>query len=162
MPVAEIEVEIPQEDISQEPFMKIIEPIINEIDLPELNDELMETPPAAYSNFVDEVEESMAFNVEEDFDFELKEEVTSSSVDQEERIKQSIARLKKIKELNLQINTPVGLRDLEKEPAYVRRQKKLNEVPHSSENAVSRLSLFDDGTNNGIRTNNSFLHDNVD
>ncbi len=162
MPVAEIEVEIPQEDISQEPFMKIIEPIINEIDLPELNDELMETPPAAYSNFVDEVEESMAFNVEEDFDFELKEEVTASSVDQEERIKQSIARLKKIKELNLQINTPVGLRDLEKEPAYVRRQKKLNEVPHSSENAVSRLSLFDDGTNNGIRTNNSFLHDNVD
>ena len=162
MPVAEIEVEIPQEDISQEPFMKIIEPIINEIDLPELNDELMEIPPAAYSNFVDEVEESMAFNVEEDFDFELKEEVTSSSVDQEERIKQSIARLKKIKELNLQINTPVGLRDLEKEPAYVRRQKKLNEVPHSSENAVSRLSLFDDGTNNGIRTNNSFLHDNVD
>ena len=162
MPVAELEVEIPQVDLSHEPFMKTIEPVLNEIDLPELNDELMETPPAAYSNFVDEVEESMAFNVEEDFDFELKEEVTASSVDQEERIKQSIARLKKIKELNLQINTPVGLRDLEKEPAYVRRQKKLNEVPHSSENAVSRLSLFDDGTNNGIRTNNSFLHDNVD
>ena len=162
MPVAELEVEIPQVDLSHEPFMKTIEPVLNEIDLPELNDELMETPPATYSNFVDEVEESMAFNVEEDFDFELKEEVTASSVDQEERIKQSIARLKKIKELNLQINTPVGLRDLEKEPAYVRRQKKLNEVPHSSENAVSRLSLFDDGTNNGIRTNNSFLHDNVD
>jgi cell division protein FtsZ len=162
MPVAEIEVEIPQVDLSHEPFMKTIEPVLNEIDLPELNDELMETPPAAYSNFVDEVEESMAFNIEEDFDFDLREEVTASSVDQEERIKQSIARLKKIKELNLQINTPVGLRDLEKEPAYVRRQKKLNEVPHSSENAVSRLSLFDDGTNNGIRTNNSFLHDNVD
>ena len=162
MPVAELEVEIPQVDLSHEPFMKTIEPVLNEIDLPELNDELMETPPATYSNFVDEVEESMAFNAEEDFDFELKEEVTASSVDQEERIKQSIARLKKIKELNLQINTPVGLRDLEKEPAYVRRQKKLNEVPHSSENAVSRLSLFDDGTNNGIRTNNSFLHDNVD
>ena len=162
MPVAEIEVEIPQVDLSHEPFMKTIEPVLNEIDLPELNDELMETPPAAYSNFVDEVEESMAFHIEEDFDFDLREEVTASSVDQEERIKQSIARLKKIKELNLQINTPVGLRDLEKEPAYVRRQKKLNEVPHSSENAVSRLSLFDDGTNNGIRTNNSFLHDNVD
>ena len=92
----------------------------------------------------------------------MKEETSSTNTEQEERIKQSIARLKKIKELNLQINTPVGLRDLEKEPAYVRRQKKLNEVPHSSENAVSRLSLFDDGTNNGIRTNNSFLHDNVD
>ena len=162
MPMAELEVEMPEADTTQEPFLKTIAPVLNEIDLPELNDELMETPPAAYTNFVDEVEESMTFNAADDFDFELKEEVDASTVDQEDRINKSIARLKKIKELNLQINTPVGLRDLEKEPAYVRRQKKLNEVPHSSENAVSRLSLFDDGTNNGIRTNNSFLHDNVD
>ena len=162
MPMAELEVEMPEAETTQEPFLKTIAPVLNEIDLPELNDELMETPPAAYTNFVDEVEESMAFNAADDFDFELKEEVNASTVDQEDRINKSIARLKKIKELNLQINTPVGLRDLEKEPAYVRRQKKLNEVPHSSENAVSRLSLFDDGTNNGIRTNNSFLHDNVD
>ena len=162
MPMAELEVEMPEAETTQEPFLKTIAPVLNEIDLPELNDELMETPPAAYTNFVDEVEESMTFNAADDFDFELKEEVNASTVDQEDRINKSIARLKKIKELNLQINTPVGLRDLEKEPAYVRRQKKLNEVPHSSENAVSRLSLFDDGTNNGIRTNNSFLHDNVD
>jgi cell division protein FtsZ len=162
MPMAELEVEMPEADTTQEPFLKTIAPVLNEIDLPELNDELMETPPAAYTNFVDEVEESMTFNAADDFDFELKEEVNASTVDQEDRINKSIARLKKIKELNLQINTPVGLRDLEKEPAYVRRQKKLNDVPHSSENAVSRLSLFDDGTNNGIRTNNSFLHDNVD
>lgn len=161
MPVAEVE--IPQVEMNQEPFIKTIEPVLNEIELPELNDEFMETPPAEYNNnFVNEVEESAALDVEEDFDFEMKEETSANTTDQEERIKQSIARLKKIKELNLQINTPVGLRDLEKEPAYVRRQKKLNEVPHSSENAVSRLSLFDDGTNNGIRTNNSFLHDNVD
>lgn len=162
MPMAELEVEMPEADTTQEPFLKTIAPVLNEIDLPELNDELLETPPAAYTNFVDEVEESMTFNATDDFDFELKEEVDASTLDQEDRINKSIARLKKIKELNLQINTPVGLRDLEKEPAYVRRQKKLNEVPHSSENAVSRLSLFDDGTNNGIRTNNSFLHDNVD
>ncbi len=162
MPMAELEVEMPEAETTQEPFLKTIAPVLNEIDLPELNDELMETPPAAYTNFVDEVEESMTFNAADDFDFELKEEVNASTVDQEDRINKSIARLKKIKELNLQINTPVGLRDLEKEPAYVRRQKKLNDVPHSSENAVSRLSLFDDGTNNGIRTNNSFLHDNVD
>ena len=160
MPVAEVE--IPQIEMTQEPFIKTIEPVLDEIELPELNDELVETPPAEYNNnFVNEVEES-ALNMDEDFDFEMKEEGSSNTSDQDERIKQSIARLKKIKELNLQINTPVGLRDLEKEPAYLRRQKKLNDVPHSSENSVSRLSLFDDGTNNGIRTNNSFLHDNVD
>ncbi len=163
-PIAEIEVEATKAEITQEPFIKTIEPVLNEIELPELNDELIETPPTNYNNnTVNEVEESVTNEFEEEFDFEMKEDETSTSTsEQEERIKQSIARLKKIKELNLQINTPVGLRDLEKEPAYVRRQKKLNEVPHSSENAVSRLSLFDDGTNNGIRTNNSFLHDNVD
>lgn len=162
-PIAEMEVEAPKAEIIQEPFIKTIEPVLNEFELPELNDELIETPPANYNNtFVNEVEENVTHDFEEEFDFEMKEETSSTNTEQEERIKQSIARLKKIKELNLQINTPVGLRDLEKEPAYVRRQKKLNEVPHSSENAVSRLSLFDDGTNNGIRTNNSFLHDNVD
>ena len=62
MPMAELEVEMPEADTTQEPFLKTIAPVLNEIDLPELNDELMETPPAAYTNFVDEVEESMTFN----------------------------------------------------------------------------------------------------
>lgn len=166
-PVAEIEPPVIEEEptpevnmVVEEPFIKTIEPILDEIELPELNDAVADTPVAEYQTPETQAPVEMQFNLEEEFEFEIQEETTSS--DQEEKIKQSIARLKKIKELNLQINSPVGLRDLEKEPAYVRRQKKLNEVPHSSENAVSRLSLFDDGTNNGIRTNNSFLHDNVD
>jgi cell division protein FtsZ len=148
--------------VFEEPFIKTVESFLEEIELPEAADDIASTPAADYG-FSAEIKDNnnQFFNVEEDIEFEYKEDKPDTS-DQDERIKQSIARLKKIKELNLQINTPVGLRDLEKEPAYVRRQKKLNEVPHSSENAVSRLSLFDDGTNNGIRTNNSFLHDNVD
>lgn len=158
--VNEVVEELPKAEI-QEPFIKIMD----EIELPELNDAVAETPIAEYTAPVEEMntEITAEFNADIAYDFEIEEEEESSTnTEQEEKIKQSIARLKKIKELNLQINSPVGLRDLEKEPAYVRRQKKLNEVPHSSENAVSRLSLFDDGTNNGIRTNNSFLHDNVD
>jgi cell division protein FtsZ len=142
----------------QEPFIKTIEPIINEIELPELNESVAETPIAGYQNN----EITSDFNADTPFDFDFDSEEENSSNDQEEKIKQSIARLKKIKDLNLQINSPTGLRELETQPAYLRKQKKLNDVPHSSENAVSRLSLFDDGTNNGIRTNNSFLHDNVD
>jgi cell division protein FtsZ len=156
-PIAEQEI-IEQPKV-EEPFIKTIEPLFNEIDLPEVTSNEVE------SMRFEVQEEQQAFvvkNTAEEFDFELHEDTNASTVDQEERIKQSIARLKKIKELNLQINSPVGLRDLEKEPAYLRRNKKLNDVPHSSENQVSRLSLFDDGTNNGIRTNNSFLHDNVD
>ena len=142
----------------QEPFIKTIEPIINEIELPELNEAVAETPIAEYQNN----EITADFNADTPFDFDFDGEEENSNNDQEEKIKQSIARLKKIKDLNLQINSPTGLRELETQPAYLRKQKKLNDVPHSSENAVSRLSLFDDGTNNGIRTNNSFLHDNVD
>lgn len=156
-----IENELEEEEETEEvmePFLKTITPV-NEIEIPPIKEpeqELSIDEPVAF-NTVNE-EETLHFSIDEEFQFEEQ----NQQVEQEERIKQSIARLKKIKELNLQISSPGGVRDLEKEPAYIRRQKKLNEVPHSSEQSVSRLSLFDDGTNNGIRTNNSFLHDNVD
>lgn len=102
-----------------------------------------------------------------DLDAVQEEEEEAASVNMEEqelRIEQHIQRIKELKNLNVTINSPGGIRDLEKEPAYKRRNKKLNDVPHSSESQVSRLTLFEDAANNkaGIRTNNSFLHDNVD
>jgi cell division protein FtsZ len=100
------------------------------------------------------------------FELNTEEETEEPSVNMEEqelRIEQHIQRIKELKNLNVTINSPGGIRDLEKEPAYKRRNKKLNDVPHSSENQVSRLTLFEDAANKtGIRTNNSFLHDNVD
>jgi cell division protein FtsZ len=90
-------------------------------------------------------------------------EVTSNT-EQDKKIERQIQRIKELKNLNITINNPQGLRDLEKEPAYLRRNKKLDDVPHSSEPQISRLSLFED-LNTGkseIKTNNSFLHDNVD
>lgn len=44
-------------------------------------------------------------------------------------------------------------------PAYLRRGVKMNNVPHSSEQYISRYNLNDD---NSILGNNKFLHDNVD
>lgn len=83
--------------------------------------------------------------------------------DQEKKIEKHIQRIKTLKDLNISINTPQGLRDLEKEPAYKRKLKRLDDVPHSSATQVSRLSLFDDNSGKPeIKTNNSFLHDNVD
>jgi len=100
-----------------------------------------------------------------ELNMEEEEETTPVNLEEQElRIEQHIQRIKELKNLNVTINSPGGIRDLEKEPAYKRRNKKLNDVPHSSESQVSRLTLFEDVTNNktGIRTNNSFLHDNVD
>jgi cell division protein FtsZ len=93
-----------------------------------------------------------------------QEEVSMSTEEQELMIEKQIQRLKELKNLNLAINSPTGIRDLEKEPAYKRRNTKLSDVPHSSESQVSRLTLFEDPNTQktNIRTNNSFLHDNVD
>ena len=44
-------------------------------------------------------------------------------------------------------------------PAYARKDVRLEDVPHSSERNISRLSLNDD---NQILGNNKYLHDNVD
>jgi len=81
----------------------------------------------------------------------------------ESKIEKQIKRIKELKDLNLNINSAQGLRDLEKEPAYKRKQKRLEDVPHSSASQVSRLSLFEDGSGKPeLKSNNSFLHDNVD
>jgi cell division protein FtsZ len=76
-------------------------------------------------------------------------------------------RLERIKHTGDKMNTQDGLNDLEKEPAYLRRNIKLEDVNHSSENSRSRFSLSDykdeEGNDKtGLSGNNSFLHDNVD
>ncbi len=69
----------------------------------------------------------------------------------------------RLKNLSIQIKTPEGLSDLEKQPAFVRRNIPLNPVPSSSESHVSRFTLGEsDGKTTQIKSNNSFLHDNVD
>ncbi len=96
--------------------------------------------------------------------YQLSDEMESNSLEQDKKIERQIQRIKELKNLNITINNPQGLRDLEKEPAYIRRNKKLDDVPHSSEKQISRLSLFEDlvSGKSEIKTNNSFLHDNVD
>ena len=52
---------------------------------------------------------------------------------------------------------------MEKVPAYKRQGIDLDDTQHSSENSVSRTSVgTDDNDDIQLRSNNSFLHDNVD
>ena len=56
-----------------------------------------------------------------------------------------------------------GIEKMENIPAYKRRNVTLNEVNHSSEMEISRTSLIEEPESKPeLRTNNSFLHDNVD
>ena len=53
--------------------------------------------------------------------------------------------------------------EIEKEPAYKRQGIDIEDMQHSSENSASRLSIgIDDNEDIQLRSNNSFLHDNVD
>jgi len=118
--------------------------------------------------------------VEEDFEMELIKKDTEdkvelvASIEKEKTIdplnspiadlqmQRSKERRLKMKEFNYKFNNS-KIDDIEKEPAYKRHGIDLEEVSHSSENNESRLTLnLDENDDIQLRTNNSFLHDNVD
>tara|TARA_R110000868_G_scaffold720_1_gene5199 strand:- start:18931 stop:20898 length:1968 start_codon:yes stop_codon:yes gene_type:complete len=71
-------------------------------------------------------------------------------------------RRRKMKDFNYKFNN-AKIDDIEKVPAYKRQGVDLKEVKHSSETDISRTSIgLDDNDEIQLRSNNSFLHDNVD
>ncbi|GAL68131.1 cell division protein FtsZ [Jejuia pallidilutea] len=113
--------------------------------------------------------------VQEDIVFErkvLQEDITETSEEEDveatelpisEILKQRTAeRRRKMKDFNYKFNNS-KIDDIEKVPAYKRQGVNLDEAKHSSETDMSRTSVgLDDNDDIQIRTNNSFLHDNVD
>lgn len=90
------------------------------------------------------------------------EEAKKEETNFEDQLMKTKERILRLKELSMKLKSSNGLQELENEPAYKRKQKTLDDVPHSSQSQVSRFTLsFDDGETE-IRPNNSFLHDNVD
>lgn len=72
-------------------------------------------------------------------------------------------RIEKLKNLSYKLKTESGLEELEKEPAYKRKKVDLDNSKPSEESKVSRFSLYEDEEKRvEVRSNNSFLHDNVD
>ena len=71
-------------------------------------------------------------------------------------------RRRKLKNFNYKFqNNRNSIDEIEKQPAYKRQGVDLNDVPR--EQKVSRTSLGEDSNDDlQLRSNNSFLHDNVD
>ncbi len=87
----------------------------------------------------------------------------ADELDAEERLKRSQQRLSQLNNLTGKLKSPSNISDLEDEPAYIRKKVRLDNIEHSSENKESRFTIGNDSDNNPeIRSNNSFLHDNVD
>lgn len=71
-------------------------------------------------------------------------------------------RRRKMKDFNYKFNN-AKIDEIEKEPAYKRQGVNLEDAQHSSETSASRTSVStDDNDDIQLRSNNSFLHDNVD
>ncbi len=82
--------------------------------------------------------------------------------DFDEQLSKTKERIMRLKELSLKLKSANGLQELETEPAYKRKQLTLDNTPHSSDSHVSKFTLsLEDGITQ-IKSNNSFLHDNVD
>lgn len=113
---------------------------------------------------------------EEDYNvvFEKKiivEDITEDAVDEVDPMDSPISdmlkeraqeRRQKMKDFNYKFNNS-RIDDIERVPAYKRQGINLHDAKHSSEIDMSRTSLgVDDNDDIQLRTNNSFLHDNVD
>jgi len=75
-------------------------------------------------------------------------------------------RKNRLRDMSLKFQNPGALQELENQPAYLRRNKALEEVPHSSESNVSKYTVNSMNINGEsrpeIKKNNPFLHDTVD
>ena len=89
-------------------------------------------------------------------------EVNPLNASIEESLKQRAEeRRRKLKEFNYKFHNLSKIDEIEKQPAYKRMGVELEEEKHDKN--VSRISLGKDSNDEmQLRTNNSFLHDNVD
>ena len=86
------------------------------------------------------------------------------SVEPKELSEERIERIRKATE---KLRSPLGLNEMESEPAYKRRNIDLKDVKYSDEPSSSKYTLWENINDSGekesgLSDHNSFLHDNVD
>lgn len=136
-------------------------PAEEEMTLPTAQSEQAFTAPVAE---VKEEPEMIRHNLYNQTPVQPLNQQTPSLSPEEEMYRHSKERIMRLREVSLRYNSPNGMADMEREPAYKRRNIKLDQTPASGDSNVSRYTLSMDETQNKpeIRSNNSFLHDRVD
>ncbi len=135
----------------------------------ELENDLLNSKPAAVAVVEEPIAEELNITMKPQAEIEKPqpvmhfEDVSPVEMTIEETLKhRADERRKKLKEFNYKFhNNPSRIEELEKEPAYKRLGLDLSN--NADTNTNSRMSLGTDSNDDlQIRTNNSFLHDNVD
>ena len=107
-------------------------------------------------------EEKVSINDQEVIDHK---EISPLDLTISELQKRASERREKMKNFNYKFINKVNsnIEEIEKEPAYKRMGVELDQTAHSSEIGQSRTTLdIDENDDIQLRSNNSFLHDNVD
>ena len=153
----------------------IIEPSISEAIAEKTEEEIVEQTDEFIMEEKTEIIieiKSESHEIKEDITYEKKEEKTiyqhtenKSFITNDDKMhvvqNSNDERNKRLKNMSLKLNGG-NLEEIEKVPAYMRRNVDLEETPVSKEINVSKYNVV--GSDNGaeIKKNNSFLHDNVD
>jgi len=142
-------------------------------DYTELEDNLVNAKPKPVAKMVVEEEptdmnitlrstEKIDINEQEVVDYK---EISPLDLTISELQKRASERREKMKKFNYNFKNNVNsnIEEIEKVPAYKRMGVNLDDNSHSSETKASRTTLeIDDNDDLQFRSNNSFLHDNVD
>lgn len=94
-------------------------------------------------------------------------ERATDQVDRASIAEKQMERVERIKQVSVNIKNPAAVKSLEEEPAYMRKKIALDAAPSSNHNPVSRFGMTEIQDENGekryeLKSNNPFLHDNVD
>ncbi|NQT77712.1 MAG: cell division protein FtsZ [Bacteroidetes bacterium] len=94
------------------------------------------------------------------------EEAVPDTISKEEKAnleKKALERVERLRQMSIQLKSPGGLSDLENEPAYLRKNIPLSDAKPSEETKISKYTLSEgDDENASLKSDNTYLHDNVD
>lgn len=166
----------PAAELNEEGFDTPVEPTVNEVEQPsnEIDLPVNETPaePDPEVKKFDLFDSNETPTPTASDEPQLLNKPTSepaANADSEDLTRMQQERFERLRNISSKFRTPASLNELENVPAYKRRNVELTDVPHSSENTVSKLTITetdekdaDGNPKTDLRSNNSFLHDSVD
>jgi cell division protein FtsZ len=125
--------------------------------------------PKKVSAPVDETDKENVFEFvvrEPEASTELEEVLETDTMLQEEKEsleRKAKERIERLRQMSIKLKAPGGLDELENEPAYRRKNVPLSDAKPSEDSKISKYTLSEgDDDDAELKSDNSFLHDNVD
>ena len=113
----------------------------------------------------EDIDEVTLITKNEDYNYSPKASIVAKTkIKEAQPMKEEEKLSERTQKLRAMSYSPKGgnMNDMENIPAYQRKKVHISHTIVSKESDVSRFSLNDDGDTTELKSNNSFLHDNVD